>query len=201
MSADDSYFTLCQPSTGSLREKGSRFLAYAWPVTSEEQIKSHLAGLRREHPAARHHCYAWRLGADKSRYRANDDGEPPNSAGKPILSVVQGHNLSDVLIAVVRYFGGTLLGVNGLINAYRGAAMDAMQHAQLQQCYPMQAYSASFAADQMNTVMRVLRQYTAQIVQQDYHTEFVLTFRVRKQQSRELEEEFSKLYTIELKQQ
>ena len=124
----DTYRTLKSPSEGIYKEKGSKFLAFAFPVNNEGDIKEKLEEIRKAYHDARHHCYAWVLGADKSRFRANDDGEPSNSAGKPILGKLQSHDLSQILIIVVRYFGGVKLGVGGLINAYRSAADDAIQN-------------------------------------------------------------------------
>src|SRR5690606_22244310 len=113
---------LIRPETAIYKDKGSKFLAYAWPVKSEEEIRLHIDLLKKEHFGARHWCYAWRLGEEGGSYRANDDGEPAGSAGRPILTVIDAMDLSDILVVVVRYFGGTLLGVRGLINAYGGAA-------------------------------------------------------------------------------
>src|SRR6478736_3309084 len=122
----DSYLTISQTADELYKDKGSKFLAFAFPVKSESEIKKKLTSLKKEHPSASHHCYAWRLGADKAAFRANDDGEPSNTAGKPILMQIQAKDLTNVLIVVVRYFGGTLLGVGGLINAYKQAALNVL---------------------------------------------------------------------------
>src|SRR5690606_7725476 len=123
---DDGYRTIAQPAEGLYKEKGSKFIALAYPVYTEEEIKDRLAELRKKYYDARHHCYAYMLGADKSRYRANDDGEPNHSAGDPILGQIRSADLSNVLVVVVRYFGGTKLGVSGLITAYKTATADAL---------------------------------------------------------------------------
>ncbi len=130
--SSDFYKTLSAPATGIFRDRGSKFHAFLFPVTSEREIKEHLAQIRKEHYSARHHCYAWRLGVETIRFRANDDGEPSSTAGKPILGQLTSHDLTNVLCVVVRYFGGTLLGVGGLINAYRMAASDAIANASVE---------------------------------------------------------------------
>ncbi len=124
-----SYRTIQKSATGSYKEKGSKFLAFAFPVTSESEIKENLAALRKEYFDARHHCFAWMLGAEKKLFRSSDDGEPNHSAGDPILGQIRSTNLTDVLIVVVRYFGGVKLGVGGLISAYKAAAEDALKNA------------------------------------------------------------------------
>ena len=126
---EDTYLTIKEPSEGLFKDKGSKFSSFAFPASSEEDVKKFLAELKKQHPSANHHCYAFRLGADKQAYRANDDGEPSNTAGKPILGQIQSKDLTNILIVVVRYFGGTLLGVSGLINAYKLAAAEAIQNA------------------------------------------------------------------------
>ena len=127
----DNYLSIEKRSEGIYKDRGSKFLAFAFPVYQEDEIKDILAELRKEYHDARHHCYAYRLGASKEIYRVNDDGEPSSSAGKPIFGQIQSNDLSNILIVVVRYFGGTLLGVGGLINAYRSAAADALINASI----------------------------------------------------------------------
>jgi len=122
---------LNSPQTAIYKDKGSKFLAFAWPVKSEEEIRMHIDQLKKEHFGARHWCYAWRLGETGENYRANDDGEPAGSAGRPILAALDAQTLSDIIVVVVRYFGGTLLGVRGLINAYGGAAEMALVQAEI----------------------------------------------------------------------
>lgn len=125
----DSYHSIAASATGEFKDRGSRFIAYAWPVGDEEQALAHLADLRKEHFKAAHHCFAWRIGPEGERWRANDDGEPFGSAGRPILGQIDAAGLSDVCVIVARYFGGTLLGVPGLINAYREATAEALRQA------------------------------------------------------------------------
>lgn len=125
----DFFRTLAAPATGEFKDRGSKFLAYAYPATSEEDAMAHVEALRKEHFKARHHCFAWRLGLDGLRFRANDDGEPSGTAGRPILGQIDSAGLTDVVVVVVRYFGGTLLGASGLIQAYRESAADALRQA------------------------------------------------------------------------
>lgn len=123
----DSFFTLSAPGTGEFKDRGSRFIAYAYPAASEEEALRYLESLRKEHFKARHHCFAWRFGLDGHRFRANDDGEPSGTAGRPILGQIDAAGLTDVVVVVVRYFGGTLLGASGLIHAYRESAAEALR--------------------------------------------------------------------------
>ncbi len=153
----DTYKTIQQKAEGVFRDRGSKFLAYAFPVSSTDEIKKILAELRIEYHDARHHCYAYRLGAAKEICRANDDGEPPGSAGNPILGQIKSNGLSNILIVVVRYFGGTLLGVNGLINAYRTAAAKAIQQARIITAFEKDLIEIKFPYSVMNQVMKILR--------------------------------------------
>lgn len=154
---EDLYKTIESPSEGLFKDKGSKFIAYAYAVYTEDEIKEHISRIRKEHFSARHHCYAWRLGADKERFRANDDGEPSSSAGKPILGQIQSFDLTNVLIVVVRYFGGTLLGVNGLINAYRAAAKDAIEKANIIEKTVEDILMINFGYESMNDVMKIFK--------------------------------------------
>lgn len=194
----ESFYTIKFPAEGLLRDRGSKFLAYAYPVTTEAEIKVHLHTLKKEHPSASHQCYAWRLGADKSAYRANDDGEPSNTAGKPILSQIQSKDLTNILIVVIRYFGGTLLGVNGLINAYKSAAEDALAKAEIMEQFIFYRYKIEFDFDAMSAVMRLLKEYETKMVSNAYDTTNTIVFEVKKQHSEKLEEKFRDLYTTKL---
>lgn len=194
----DSYFTIKQPAEGILRDRGSKFLAYAFPVRSEAEVKACLLSVKKEHPSATHHCYAWRLGADKAAYRANDDGEPSNSAGKPILSQIQAKDLTNVLIVVVRYFGGTLLGVNGLINAYKSAAEEALNQSEIEEQFIFFEYRIEFDFDAMSPVMRILKEFETKMVSNSYDEKNAIVFQVKKQHSEKLEEKFKELYTTKL---
>ena len=154
MKTDDHYRTIDQPTESNFRDRGSKFIGYAFPVTNEEQIKHHLQHLRKLHPSARHVCYAFRINPLNEYWRANDDGEPSSSAGKPILGQIRSLELQNVLVAVVRYFGGTLLGVPGLINAYREAAAEALQSAVIVEKIVTVELTATVNYDKMGDVMK-----------------------------------------------
>ena len=154
---EDTFKTIKKPSEGLYKDKGSRFISYAYPVDSEERIKEIVQLIRKEHHSARHHCYAWRLGAEKLLFRVNDDGEPSSSAGKPILGQIQSFDLTNILIVVVRYFGGTLLGVSGLINAYRHAALDAINQAEIIERLVEKNLLIEFDYSVMNEVMKIFK--------------------------------------------
>lgn len=153
----DSYLTISGPSEGLFKDKGSKFIAYAYPVETEDEIKEYLQQIKKEHYSARHHCYAWRLGADLKQFRAVDDGEPSSTAGRPILGQIQKNELTNVLIVVVRYFGGTLLGVSGLINAYREAAAAALENAEIEEQLVQVHFWVEFDYLGMNDVMKVFK--------------------------------------------
>lgn len=154
---EDTYKTISTPSEGLFKDKGSKFIAYAYPVTSEDQIKEIVQSIKKEHYSARHHCYAWRLGHEKLLFRANDDGEPSSTAGKPILGQIQSFDLTNILIVVVRYFGGTLLGVSGLINAYRNAALEAINQAEIVEKLVEKDLLIEFDYGVMNDVMKLFK--------------------------------------------
>jgi uncharacterized YigZ family protein len=154
---EDTYKTISNTSGGLFKDKGSKFIAYAYPVTSEDQIKEIVQTIKKEHYSARHHCYAWRLGHEKLLFRANDDGEPSSTAGKPILGQIQSFGLTNILIVVVRYFGGTLLGVSGLINAYRNAALDAINQSEIVEKLVEKQLLIEFDYGVMNDIMKFFK--------------------------------------------
>lgn len=195
----DTYFTIESNSEGLFKDRGSKFIAYAFPVRNEAEIKEQLAQLRKEHHGARHHCYAWRLGPDKLAWRANDDGEPSNTAGKPIFGQIQSNDLTDILIVVVRYFGGTLLGVGGLINAYREAAADAIKNSKIVEKHVLHEYIVEFDFAEMNNVMKLLKDSDAKIISQDFNESCKISFYIRKQNSLQLEERMQKLNHTKLR--
>lgn len=154
---EDTYKTISSPSEGIFKDKGSKFMAFAYPVSSEDEIKGIIQILKKEHFSARHHCYAWRLGHEKLLFRANDDGEPSSTAGKPILGQIQSFDLTNILVVVVRYFGGTLLGVSGLINAYKNAAHDAILQAEIVEKLVEKQLCIEFDYGVMNEVMKIFK--------------------------------------------
>ncbi len=153
----DTYKTIAAESKGLFKDRGSRFIAIAKPVLSQEEIKIILEELRREYHDARHHCYAWVLSPDRQAWRVNDDGEPSGTAGRPIMGQINSRELTNILIVVIRYFGGTLLGVSGLINAYRSAAEDALSNARIIEKFVMESWLVRFPYTAMNDVMKVLK--------------------------------------------
>ena len=162
-----SYRTLAAPAQAEFKDKGSRFLAYGWPIQSEADIRPLLDQLRADHPKAVHWCYAWRLGADGARYRVNDDGEPSGSAGRPILGQIDSAGLTQVLVVVVRYFGGTLLGVPGLIQAYKTVTADALAQAVRLEQDVRAHYRVRCGYPQLGEVLRLARQHQAEVLQQE----------------------------------
>jgi uncharacterized YigZ family protein len=183
---EDTYRTLEAPSEGLYKEKGSKFIALAYPVYSEEEVKDILAGLRKQYYDARHHCYAYSLGADKSRYRANDDGEPNHSAGDPILGQIRSADLSNVLVVVIRYFGGTKLGVSGLIHAYKTAAAEALSLATIIEKHETALLQVHFAYPQMNDVMSLVKEYELGVKDQQFELDCQMTLEVRKKLAEEV---------------
>ena len=175
----DFYFSIAGPSEGLFKDRGSRFIGYAFPVTTEAEIKGHLNELKKQHHAARHWCYAYRLGADKKTVRANDDGEPSGTAGKPILNQILAADLSNVLLVVVRYFGGTLLGTGGLIQAYKTAAAEALKQALVTTCYLTVEGSVLFDTTETNIVMRTIKEYGAEIKAHQFTEQNEIIFSIR----------------------
>lgn len=163
----DHYFTIEQSGTAEFKDRGSKFIAYAYPVNNAEEFKSYLQALKKEHPKAVHHCFAYRIGISGDNFRINDDGEPSGTAGRPILGQIDSRKLSNVAIIVVRYFGGTLLGVPGLINAYKTTAALVLQMVPVVQKPVMLNYEIEFDYTAMNDVMQVLKQFNCQVVEQD----------------------------------
>jgi uncharacterized YigZ family protein len=155
--SSDQYYSIKAPSQGLYKEKGSRFIAFANPVTGQDEIKAILEDIRKEHHEARHHCFAWMTGHDRLNWRISDDGEPSGTGGRPILGQINSFELTNILIVVTRYFGGTLLGVSGLINAYRTAAADAIKNSEIIECLLQNYYEITYPYDSMNQVMKILK--------------------------------------------
>jgi len=154
----DVYFSIRVASQGLYKEKGSRFISFAHPVSDQEEIKIILEIIRKEHHEARHHCFAWMTGHNKLNWRVSDDGEPSGTGGRPILGQINSFGLTNILIVVTRYFGGTLLGVSGLINAYRTAAADAIKNAEIKECLLQDYFEITYPYDAMNQVMKILKE-------------------------------------------
>ncbi|GAB2548607.1 IMPACT family protein [Rufibacter soli] len=188
---EDTYRTIEAPVEGLYKEKGSKFIAKTYPVRSEEEVKEILQALRKEYFDARHHCYAYLLGADKTTFRANDDGEPNHSAGDPILGQIRSAGLSNVLVVVIRYFGGVKLGVGGLIHAYKTATAEALTQAQVIERHETQLITVQFAYEQMNDIMKLVKDLDVPVRAQDFNLDCRLTVEVRTSLAAQLEAQFA----------
>ena len=160
----DFYYTIDQPATAEFKDRGSRFLGYAFPITSAEEFKKELQLLKKEHPKAVHHCFAYRIGTEGNNFRSSDDGEPAGTGGKPILGQIDSKGLTDTAIIAVRYFGGTLLGVPGLINAYKTVSALVLQVIPIIQRQIEIKYSLQFDYTQMNVIMTLMKQFNCTII-------------------------------------
>ena len=167
MTPDSHYSTIKRPSVAEFKDRGSKFIAYAFPISDVVEFKEKLAALKKEHPKAVHHCFAYRIGLDGINYRVSDDGEPSGTAGRPILGQIDSKQLTNVLIIVVRYFGGTLLGVPGLINAYKTAAALALEATCIVQKPVLINYRLQFDYTQMNEVMKLVKQFDCVVQKQE----------------------------------
>lgn len=179
---DDTYKTIEKEGEGIFRDKGSRFIAYLYPIKSEEDIKNIIAELKALHPKARHHCWAMRIGPDRSVFRINDDGEPSGTAGRPILNTLLSSDLTNVLAVVVRYFGGTLLGVPGLINAYKSATQDAINQANIIEKTIDLIFKLEFGHSVMNEVMKIIKDEGLRIFNQQFDLNCSLDIEIRQSQ-------------------
>lgn len=199
----DSFLTISSPSEGLYKEKGSKFIALAFPVESVDEVKDSLEGLRKEYYDARHHCYAYVLGHAGDEVRANDDGEPNHSAGDPILGQIKSKNLTNTLVVVIRYFGGTKLGVSGLITAYKTAAAEALDANQIIQKDITENITLRFPYDEMNEAMKLVKDLDLKIKRQDYDSLCIMNLEVIISQMGNLKEKVTLLndlsHPIELK--
>lgn len=196
---DDSYISISENGEGLYKEKGSKFLGFSFSVKKEEDVKRHLNSLKKQFYDARHYCYAFVIGKSGNFYRAGDDGEPANSAGAPILGQIRSHNLSDVLVVVVRYFGGTKLGVPGLIHAYKTAASEALSSASKEIIYIKKQVEFKFEYKDMNEVMRWVRDFELEIKQQDFQISCELVVLIRASKLKDLLKHTEKLHTVKVK--
>ncbi|NOU19647.1 MAG: YigZ family protein [Bacteroidales bacterium] len=176
---EDTYKTISGKAEGLYKEKGSKFIALAYPVTSEEEVKEILATLRKEYHDARHHCYSYIIGFKGEHWRANDDGEPSGTAGRPIHGQIQSFNLTNTLIVVIRYFGGTKLGVSGLINAYKTSAADALNNAQIVVNTVKDIYRITFGYLAMNDIMKLVKEENLGLMEQNFDTSCFITVGIR----------------------
>jgi uncharacterized YigZ family protein len=195
---EDTYKTLEERCTGLFKEKGSKFIAWAVPVKTEEEVKLVLEELRKEYYDARHHCYAYILGPDKSAWRANDDGEPSGTAGKPIHGQLLSFDLTNVLIVVIRYFGGTKLGVSGLINAYKTAAREAIISGKIIELTVNEVYKIEFPYESMNEIMRIIKEESAQIIDNQFINNCIITYTIRKRDADKVNLRLRKTYAAKI---
>jgi uncharacterized YigZ family protein len=199
MKIPDTYLTIEGKGEGLYKEKGSKFIALAYPVSSEDEIKLILSGLRKEYHDARHYCYAYRLGADKKKFRANDDGEPANTAGQPIYGQIKSNNLTNVVVIVIRYFGGKLLGVGGLINAYRTAAADALSDTKIITKTVSDLYELTFAYTIINDIMRLIEEEKLTIVKQTFEADCTIRIGIRLGKSEAIKKRIEKSPEVKIK--
>lgn len=195
---EDIYYTIEKESQGYFKDKGSKFYAFAFHVQSEDEVKSILANLKKKHHSARHHCYAWRMGTEEITYRSNDDGEPSSTAGKPILGQLLSFNVTNILVIVVRYFGGTLLGVSGLINAYRKAAADVLKNADIVQKIIETEVNLDFTYNELAEVMNIIKQQNLTVINTRFEEKCSLTFSVRKSEYKKTMNTFDNIYGVKI---
>lgn len=196
----DTYKTLVNPTEVILfKEKNSKFFGYAFPVTTEEEIKNHLEKLRKQNQGAVHFCYAFQLGTEKVTFRANDDGEPSNTAGMPIYGQIQSFGLTNILVVIVRYFGGVKLGVGGLIVAYKTAAQMTLEHAEIIEKTINIHFQINFEYKNMNKVMRIIKEKNLDIISQNLTENCQIRIATRKKNAENIFDIFSALFEIEIK--
>ncbi len=200
MEDNDTYKTLCKPSEEVLfKEKNSKFLGYAFPVQNEEEIKLHIDHLKKKHHAARHWCYAWQLGKDEIQYRVNDDGEPGNSAGHPIYGQIQAYGITDILIVVVRYYGGVKLGVGGLMNAYKTASKMALEVSDIVEKTINTNFLIVTDYENIHKVMRVIKEKRLDIIHQKMAMDCQVTISVRKKEANNILTILKAIYGLHIK--
>jgi uncharacterized YigZ family protein len=195
----DTYKTILKPSKKVLfKEKGSKFFGYAFPVFSDENVKEHIEKLKKQHHSARHFCYAWQLGKSYEHYRANDDGEPSNSAGMPIYGQLLSFEITNVLVVVVRYFGGTKLGVGGLIQAYKTTAQMALENCKIVERTIDETFLLKFEYPEMNTVMRIIKDEDLNLINQKMELDCEFEIAVRRKEAKRIFELFENTHKIEI---
>jgi uncharacterized YigZ family protein len=196
MDVTDLYKSIKHPSEGLYKDKGSKFLSYAFQIESEEEAKILIADLKSKHFNARHHCYGWQLGVEGKEFRINDDGEPSGTAGKPIHGQIRSNSLTNILIVVVRYFGGTKLGTSGLIAAYKEASADAIANAEIIEKTVMDQFTIHFSYAVMNDVMRIIKEEDPQILNQDFDLNCSMVLSIRRSRSEVLISRFEKIDSV-----
>ena len=196
---DDTYTLLSSPGEGLYKEKGSKFIASAFTVMSEEEAKSAIGDIKKQYYDARHHCYAYMLGPDMKQFRSSDDGEPSGTAGKPILNQILSKDVTNVCVVVTRYFGGIKLGTSGLINAYKTAAREALDNATIVEKTINEFYSLEFAYPLMNEVMRIMKEENLEQLNPRFELDCYLEFSTRKKNAEKIATKFSNIYGVLVK--
>lgn len=196
----DTYKCITKASEEVLfKDKNSKFFGYAFPITSEEEAKVHIEDLKKKHHQARHWCYAWQIGKEVHQFRANDDGEPSNTAGMPIYGQIQSFDVTNILIVVVRHYGGIKLGVGGLINAYKTTAQMALENSKIVKRTIDEVFILKFDYPEMNLVMRVIKEHNLNIIEQKLELDCEIQISVRKKISEEIFQKFESIYKVEIK--
>lgn len=195
---NDTYKTIKSPSEGLFKDKGSKFLAFVYYFEDENDLKKYLEPLRKEHFKAVHFCYAYRIGIDRNNFRINDDGEPSGSAGRPILNVLLSKDITNILVVVVRYWGGTLLGVPGLINAYKSATEEALAQAEIIEKTVNEIYQITFAYVQMNDMMKVIKDFDLKIRNQQFDNQCIIEIEFRSSSTPQVIGRFEKIQDISI---
>lgn len=198
MTNDDTYNMLSTIGEGLYKEKGSKFIASAFTITSEEEAKQRIAEIKKKYYDARHNCFAYMIGPDKAIFRASDDGEPSGTAGKPILNQILSKDVTNVCVVVTRYFGGIKLGTSGLINAYKTASRDALDNAQIIQKTVNEVYSLKFAYPLMNEVMRIMKEENLEQLNPRFEMDCYLEFSTRKNDVEKIVTRFRNLYGVKI---
>lgn len=195
---EDTYKTIVAPSEGMYKEKGSKFLSFAYPVKTETEVKTIIEQLKKEYYDARHHCYAYIIGYDKSAWRVNDDGEPSGTAGKPIHGQLQSFDLTNVLLVVVRYFGGMKLGVGGLVNAYKTASKDALMNAEIVERTINEIYRLEFPYEMINEAMKITKDYGVQIIETNFESSAEIIYKVRRNDAEKIKMKSETIYRFKV---
>jgi uncharacterized YigZ family protein len=198
MNSTNIYSTISEPSKGIYKEKGSKFFAFAFPVSDTQQVGEILGKLKKEHHSAKHHCYAYHIGSNPVLMRVNDDGEPASTAGKPILGQITSFGLTNVLIVVVRYFGGTLLGTGGLIRAYKNASADAIHHAKIIQVVPKEIYQVTCDYKNISEIMKIIGEFNSEIIAGDYGENAVIKIKTLTSSSKNIVQKFKRVEGIKI---
>jgi uncharacterized YigZ family protein len=198
MDDPDFYYAIDKPGSAEYKDRGSKFLAYASPIKNTNDFKDRLNEIKKEHPKATHHCFAYRLGTDGNNFRASDDGEPSGTAGRPILGQIDSRGLTNTLVIVARYFGGTLLGVPGLINAYKSAAALALQMTPAVQKIKEEEYYLQFDYTQMNEIMTIVKQHNCRVTEQELQLFCKIKIAVPKNRLQEVRYKLDELRNVEL---